>query len=86
MTRPLQTYEITWRTGHVERIYASQVTYPGMGLEILGRTRTFRVIEFHGEVNGVWSLVLRADEDDLRTVRLLVDGVEAVPEHAGGRR
>lgn len=70
----IQTYEIVWRSGHVERVLAHQVTYPGAGAELLhGRTRTYRVIEFHGQIDGRWLLTLRADEDDIQTVRLVTE-------------
>ncbi len=76
---PIQTYEIVWRSGHVERIPAHQVTYPGLGGEVLhGRVRQYRMIEFHGEIDGRWRLTLRADEDDIQTVRLITQD-EAIP-------
>jgi len=77
---PIQTYEIVWRSGHIENVLAHQVTYPGLGAEALyGRVRTYRVIEFHGEIEGKWRLTLRADEDDIQTVRLLVGQDEPIP-------
>jgi hypothetical protein len=75
---PIQTYEVIWRSGHVERVLAHSVTYPGAGAEIFGRPRAHRVIEFHGEIGGRWLLTLRADEDDLLTVRLITEG-EPIP-------
>lgn len=85
---PLQTYEIIWKSGHVERIQAHQVTWPQNGMvmargilgtmtEVTGDGR----IDFHGEIEGKWRLVLSALEDDIRTVRL-VTADEPIPNGA----
>lgn len=82
---PLQTYEITWRSGHVERIQAHQVTYPqaGMvlgasGLGLLAEQRGESQIRFHGQIDGMWRLVLCTDEALIQTVRL-VTADEPIP-------
>jgi hypothetical protein len=72
-------YEITWMSGHVERVAAHQVTYPQAGM-MLGSAMGLSVeagaprVRMHAEVNGEWRLVLAAREDDIRTLRLVTDG------------
>jgi hypothetical protein len=69
---PLQTYEITWQNGHIERVLAHQVSYPNNHRSLFGREEDVaQIIEFHGEVNGRWLLQLRVHADDIRTVRNL---------------
>lgn len=75
---PLQTYEITWRSGHIETIQAHQVSTSGgdnsFASAMFGVTvKTDRDprIQFHGEFDGKWRLVLSALEQDIMTVRLL---------------
>lgn len=68
---PLVTYEITWQSGHVERIQAHQVIWPGNALDLFapaGPPRPRRVM-FHGEIDGRWTLQLSALEADIRTIR-----------------
>ena len=83
---PLQTYEITWTSGHVETIQAHQTSWPDSGSFItaggygslgVGDAGPAR-IQFHGEFDGHWRLVLSAYEDDIRTIRLVTGG-EAIP-------
>lgn len=62
---PLQEFEVVWRTGHTEIIKAHQVSYLG-GSFLSGEPE---VVQFHGEFDGRWTLVLRALGSDLRTVR-----------------
>jgi hypothetical protein len=69
---PLQTFEITWTSGHVERIRAHQVTYPGSASIFFGGDPTAEpVIDFHGSFNGQWHLILRVHARDIRIVRNL---------------
>lgn len=75
---PIQTYEIVWKSGHIETIQAHQVTTAGATHEVMGAmlgvtTKTDRDprIVFHGELDGQWLLVLSALERDISTVRLL---------------
>lgn len=87
---PVQTYEVTWRTGHIERILAHQISWPKNGVSMLasmfgaqseqvGASR----IHFHAEIDGRWTLTLAADEDDILSIRL-VTADEPLPETAGG--
>jgi hypothetical protein len=75
-----QRYEITWMSGHVETVIAHQVSWPNAGANLFSRgpARPSR-IQFHAEVDGRWTLMLSALEDDLRTVRNTTDGELIVP-------
>jgi hypothetical protein len=70
-------YEVTWTNGHVDRIKAHQVTQPGGGMELFAASFGLpsqsqrRRVEFHGEFDGRWQLVLSADADDIKTIRNL---------------
>lgn len=75
---PLQTFEITWKTGHVERIQAHQVSWHGnsgmfdaigSALGVETRKQQDPSVVFHAELEGRWTLVLRALEEDIRTIR-----------------
>jgi hypothetical protein len=86
---PLQTYEITWTSGHIERIQCHQVSYSGgdpMG-DLFGPVgvKHVRRVQFHGEIEGRWLLVLSVCEDDIAAIRLVTGG-EALPGEslAGG--
>lgn len=64
------TYEITWENGHVEQIVAHQVAWPNNASILFGHsTAGARLITFHAEVDGRWTLMLQAREADIRTVR-----------------
>lgn len=78
---PLEVYEITWETGHVETIQAHQVSYPHLGIAFAaGRTMTGTesdqppTVRFHAEIGGHWRLILSAREADIRTIRLVTAG------------
>jgi hypothetical protein len=78
---PLDTYEITWMSGHIETIRAHQVSYSGRANMLFGGVATDQgasCIEFHGCINRRWCLVLRAREEDIRSVRLVTGG-EVLP-------
>lgn len=60
------TFEVVWKSGHVERIEAHQVSYQGGGL--FGGSEPERM-QFHGEFDGRWSLVLSVLTEDIQTVR-----------------
>jgi len=82
---PVQTYEIVWRSGHVETVLAHQVTWPQNGTALYGgivAMMTERAgpsqVHFHAMLEGRWRLTLVADEADLRTVRLITTP-EALP-------
>lgn len=76
---PIQTFEITWQSGHVERVQAHQVTYHG-GDSLFGRSQLPRRLDFHGEIDGRWLLQLSVLEDDLRTVRNVTAPELIVPD------
>lgn len=82
---PVQRYEITWMSGHIETVLAHQVTYPhagfamfaaGMvdGLRPAGPAR----VQLHAEINDRWVLTLSAREEDIRTMRLVTED-EPIP-------
>jgi hypothetical protein len=81
-------YEITWMSGHIERVEAHQVAYPAAGLALArsmfntGTEGGAPRVRIHAEINGVWRLVLAAREEDIRSLRLVTDG-EPMP---GGAR
>lgn len=86
---PLQTYEVTWKSGHVETIQGHQVMMTGGNTEmdVLGsfgglRTRTDRDprVTIHGEIDGHWRLVLSALEADIATIRNVTGGERIIPE------
>lgn len=66
---PVQQYEVVWTSGHVEVIQAHQVSYQG-GVGYFGGSDP-EVVQFHGEFDGHWVLILRALGSELRTVRNL---------------
>jgi hypothetical protein len=61
-------YEVVWKTGHVDRFVAHQVSWPHSGNLIGGISRDGRV-QFHAEIEGDWKLILSAQEDDIATIR-----------------
>lgn len=78
---PVQTYEVTWMSGHVETVVAHQVNWPQRGqflaLGVLGVTTEApgqQRIQFHAEIDGRWTLTLSAIEEDIRTVRNVTAG------------
>jgi hypothetical protein len=66
---PLQTYEVIWQSGHVERIQAHQVIWPGNAAMLFGRTAEVPRIVMHAQIDGHWTLMLSAPEEDIRTIR-----------------
>lgn len=68
---PLQTYELVWRSGHVEQIQAHAIHLPQSSLDL----GSFGV---HGMIDGRWTLVLVADEADIKSIRLVTTG-EPIP-------
>ena len=67
---PLSEYEVTWRSGHIERLAAHQVSYPNRLSLFDGPPRT-QIVQFHAEINGFWRLVLSAPEEEIVTIRNL---------------
>jgi len=82
---PIQTYEITWKSGHIETIQAHQVAWPFgdsgffIGAALGVATKDEPRIRFHGEFDGHWRLVLDAPVDEIHTIRLLPQVVESIP-------
>lgn len=86
---PLRTYEITWKSGHVERVPGHQVMFdsmrPGFGNLTGGALGTAvshdRPPRFtiHGQFGPHWRLVLTALESELVSLRDVTDA-EPVPE------
>jgi len=72
---PIQTFEITWKTGHIERIQAHQVSWPNNmqnvleGLGVATKTRRDPRVDFHVDLDGRWTLMLSALVEDIRTIR-----------------
>lgn len=76
---PLRTFEITWRSGHIETVQGHQVTFDSSRLELLTMIPgtlpdlppMFRI---HGMFPGSqWRLVLVAPEADLPSLRDVTD-------------
>lgn len=59
----LDTYEITWNSGHIETVIAHQVSWPNI------MNNRPSVVCMHAEINGHWTLTLQAREEDIRTIR-----------------
>lgn len=83
---PVQRYEVTWMSGHIETVLAHQVTYPHAGLAMLGmggmlagsRESGPPRVQMHAEIDSRWVLTLSAREEDIRTMRLVTEG-EPIP-------
>lgn len=77
---PLQKFEITWTSGHVETVQGHQCIAPNGGLmaAFLGPTSRPDYVTIHGEFDGRWVLVLRAPAEDIRIIRNVTAG-EAIP-------
>lgn len=68
----LKTFEITWMSGHVERIQGHQISwYGGDSFGFGAFDPAKRRVRIHGEIDGHWTLQLSALEDDIRTIRNL---------------
>ena len=70
---PLRTYEIVWRSGHVETVQGHQVIFTGgdrgiSGMFNRGPQRPAR-FQIHGDFPDGWRLVLSGLEDDVATIR-----------------
>jgi hypothetical protein len=62
-------FEVVWKSGHVDRLKAHQVTWPSNTFDLFGGQQGPARVLFHGEVDGRWRLLLSALEDDIRSVR-----------------
>jgi len=83
-----QVYEITWQSGHVEKVIAHQVLHDtlrsriaAIGEGAFATDSEGARIKFHAEVDGQWTLQLSAFEADIRTVRNITRG-EQMPDGA----
>lgn len=78
---PLRTYQITWRSGHVETVQGHQVTHTGGAYDLFnhGPARPAR-FTIHGDFEGHWRMVLTALEDDVVSIRDVTDGERITPE------
>lgn len=71
---PLNTYEVIYTSGHVERVQAHQVLMPHDDFEfeafrVTTRSRLEKRWTFHGEFDGHWRLVLSVPASDVKSVR-----------------
>jgi len=70
---PLQTYEVIYTSGHIERVQAHQVLMPHDDIDFGFGVRTTSQLEkrwtFHGEFDGHWRLVLSVPAGDVKSVR-----------------
>ncbi|MFL0393522.1 hypothetical protein ACH0CM_12435 [Streptomyces albus] len=79
-----QVYEVTWMSGHVEKVRAHQVTHSALRQAVTRLGDGFATsgegqrIKFHAQIDGQWTLQLSALEDDIRTIRNVSAG-EPVP-------
>ncbi|ADB73491.1 hypothetical protein [Geodermatophilus obscurus] len=68
-------YEVIWKTGHIDRFKAHQVSWPNNMNRILsyGNPNADKrsIVQFHGDINGEWKLLLSADEAELLSVKNL---------------
>lgn len=81
---PLRTYEITWQTGHIERVQGHQVLFDSAveGFPTLeGHVIHYEHPRFqvHGEFDGHWRLVIAAPEADLLSIRDVTEREEVQP-------
>lgn len=73
---PIDAFVVIWNNGTVERVRAHQVsTERGEGI-FDPPTR----INFHGEVDGHWKLMLSVPYDEIRTVRNITQSLRAEAE------
>jgi hypothetical protein len=62
---PLQTFELTWKSGHIEQAQGHQVIFESMGFVPTENPRFM----IHGMFDGHWRLVICAPETDMISVR-----------------
>ena len=69
---PASEYEVIWQNGHIDRLKAHQVSWPGRGRVFMDQPATGpSVVQFHAEVDGRWQLILSAPEDEIAVIRNL---------------
>lgn len=66
---PASKYEIVWKSGHIDRIEAHQVSYPNRVSLFTVTAPAPERVEFHGEFDGRWQLVLSAAMSEIDTIR-----------------
>ncbi|KAB2347300.1 hypothetical protein [Actinomadura rudentiformis] len=67
---PLRTYEIVWRSGHVETVQGHQVSFSGGQYALFDNGPKAPVrFHIHGQFDGHWRLVLAELEDDVAIIR-----------------
>jgi hypothetical protein len=72
---PLRSYEVTWRSGHIETVQGHQVTFDSSRLAMLtmipGKLPDLPpMFHIHGQFPGDrWRLVLMGPEADLLSIR-----------------
>lgn len=67
---PLQTYEVIWKSGHIETVQGHQVSYTGGAtMAILGGPEKPCRFRIHGDFDGHWRLMLSGLEDDTVAIR-----------------
>jgi hypothetical protein len=74
-------YELVWKTGHVETIWACQVSWPNNSKKYMGSMFDGmddhdaedipNIIHFHADLGGKWTFVMMANEDELLSIRNL---------------
>ena len=83
---PLRTYEVTWRSGHIESVQGHQVIFDSSGLAALtmipGRLPDLPpMFRIHGSFpGGRWRLVLMGPEADLLSIRDVTEREAFAPE------
>ncbi|MFD0902384.1 hypothetical protein [Actinomadura sediminis] len=70
---PLRTYEVIWRSGHVETVQGHQVTFSGGDDAVAAMfgqpSRQPARFKIHGDFPDGWRLVLFGLQDDVLTIR-----------------
>ena len=70
---PLRSFEITWKSGHVEKVQGHQVMLTG-GPGLFGGPDRPTRFTIHGMFGDHWRLVISALEEDIRIVRDVTEG------------
>lgn len=70
---PLREYEVTWRSGKVERYLGHQLMVPLETSMLYGGSSNRSRTMIHAEVDGHWRLLLSADSELIVTVRDITD-------------
>lgn len=65
---PLRTYQLTWKSGHVERVQGHQVMMDGWQGSILNPNPEPKFY-IHGQFGRHWRLVLAGNENELESLR-----------------